>query len=80
MTVPIVPGPTPEEPTEWQQPQQHQPQPIYYARPSDPVEVVKKSAIGTVTVIVTLVALCCVLPMVLCVVLSVLGSTTDAYR
>ena len=86
---PIVPGPPqPDEPTSWQQPvsgppPQYYQQPVYYPPPQHApgslppgggTEVAKKAAIGTVTVIVTLVGLFCVLPMLVCFGMAACGA------
>lgn len=86
MTVPIVPGnPQPEEPTRWQEigPPMYEPyvppaqpvtrQPQSY-QPSETQATVKKAAVGTVTVIVTLVGLFCVLPLLLCFGMAACGA------
>jgi hypothetical protein len=79
MTVPIVPGPDPDQPQYL--PPVSPPPPVYqqpYApqgyQPSGTHDVVKKSAIGTVTVIATLVGLFCVLPMLPCFGMAACGA------
>lgn len=46
-------------------------------QPTGGSDVVKKTAIGTITVIVTLVVIFCVLPMVACGLFAALGSMSD---
>lgn len=89
---PIVPGnpqPDPDQPQQWQSvypqpPTAPEPQPVYYVpappnvpQPSTIASVVNKSAIGTITVIVTLFAVFCLLPMALCVGCGALGAMTS---
>lgn len=79
MTVPIVPG-KPEEPAgqdrlmfePYKPPQKAAPAPA--PQPSETQATVKKAAVGTVTVIVTLVAVFCVLPLLVCFGLSAIGA------
>ena len=47
----------------------------HVSEPSKPGDVVGKAALGTVTVLVVLVFILCVLPMAICGVLTVFGSS-----
>lgn len=79
VTVPIVPGPQPDEP-KWQdltpplyEPYRPPQQPIPAPPPTDTQATVKKAAVGTVTVIAVLVGIFCVLPVVACFVFGIIG-------
>jgi hypothetical protein len=70
-TPPIVPGPSPDEPIPYVPPPQQQYAPLQ--APGD-ANVVRKTAIGTVTVIVTLVAVFCGLPVLMCGGMALFGA------
>jgi len=46
-------------------------------QPQQPDQTVKKTAVGTVTVIAVLVGLFCVLPMILCGLFAAFGSMSE---
>lgn len=66
---PIVPG-RPDEPSPQQWPAQ--PPPVQYV-PAPQSDVVGRSVVGTITVVVTLVLIFCILPMFLCVGCGTIG-------
>lgn len=72
---PIVPGLPPEEPQ--YQPPMYPPQPVPVYQVQQRSDVVGKSVIGTITVVVTLVLILCILPMFLCVACGTLGNLTS---